>query len=231
MAHLTRYLAMTAAAVPLLLSLPGCVEHHQAWLPVESQKNIQVDWVIIEHDIDFADGSARLGRDATGRLAGFLARHRVGSDDFLFVSAPDDGLGAQRQSALVSELRDLGYAPKVRVERIRPTTSVMVGRYVVTPPRCPDWTKAAGPDQANQISSNLGCATAVNLGLMVANAGDLVQGRELTPLDADVAALAIERYRQSAQWMLETRGAGGGGENVDKADRYQPKETKSSGTQ
>ena len=52
-------------------------------------------------------------------------------------------------------------------------------RYLVTLPPCPDWSKpAAGAgDFTNTASSNFGCATAVNLGLTVAQPADLVEAR------------------------------------------------------
>jgi type IV pilus biogenesis protein CpaD/CtpE len=49
-------------------------------------------------------------------------------------------------------------------------------------------------DFTNAPSSNFGCATAVNLGLMVASPGDLAAGRSLEPADGKPAASAVARY-------------------------------------
>ncbi|MCH7664864.1 MAG: hypothetical protein IH936_02915, partial [Acidobacteria bacterium] len=47
------------------------------------------------------------------------------------------------------------------------SVAVIVGRYVATPPNCPDWRKPANQNFQNSPSSNFGCANAVNLALMV----------------------------------------------------------------
>jgi pilus assembly protein CpaD len=72
---------------------------------------------------------------------------------------------------------------------------VSVGRYVVTLPVCPDWSKPEADDYTNTPPSNFGCANASNLGRMVANPADLVHGTPLGPADGDFAARGIQRYR------------------------------------
>jgi pilus assembly protein CpaD len=72
---------------------------------------------------------------------------------------------------------------------------LVVGRYVVTTPDCPDWTKPTTGDRGNSPSGNFGCATATNLGLMVADPGGLVVGRSLGPNDPYLSTGAVRRYR------------------------------------
>ena len=62
-------------------------------------------------------------------------------------------------------------------------------------PGCPNWSRDPGFDPLNLPLSNLGCANAVNLGLMVADPGDLLPRRTLAPADATREAEAIVRYR------------------------------------
>jgi pilus assembly protein CpaD len=75
------------------------------------------------------------------------------------------------------------------------SVTVTVGRYVATPPPCPNWEKPPGYDWANTPMSNLGCATASNLGLMLADPGDLVRGREVGASDGTAQAKAVEQFR------------------------------------
>ncbi len=49
-------------------------------------------------------------------------------------------------------------------------------------------------DFTNALPSNFGCATAVNLGLMVASPADLAGGRQLAPANGKPAAAAVDRY-------------------------------------
>jgi pilus assembly protein CpaD len=72
---------------------------------------------------------------------------------------------------------------------------VLVSAYEVVLPGCPDWSRDPAFDPRNLPLSNLGCANAVNLGLMVADPADLERGRPLGPADAVRESEAIVRYR------------------------------------
>ena len=78
----------------------------------------------------------------------------------------------------------------------------MLGRFIVVPPDCPDWSKPADSDPANRSSSNLGCATAVNLGLMVADPEDLVRGHRPGPSDGAYGARLYRDYRDGKQTAM-----------------------------
>lgn len=72
---------------------------------------------------------------------------------------------------------------------------VRVGSHLVRLPGCPDWSRDPAFDPWNLPLSNLGCANATNLGLMVADPADLAGGRELGPADGTREADAVARYR------------------------------------
>jgi pilus assembly protein CpaD len=80
---------------------------------------------------------------------------------------------------------------------------LVLERYLVTLPACPDWSRRSGLDFDNQPLSNLGCATTTNLGLMVADPKDLVRGRPLDRADGVQQAEAIVRYRTGKVVELE----------------------------
>jgi pilus assembly protein CpaD len=65
---------------------------------------------------------------------------------------------------------------------------------LVTLPRCPNWSQPPSHDFTNATSSNFGCATATNLGIMVAKPGDLVAARTLGPAPGQPAAAAVNTY-------------------------------------
>ena len=88
------------------------------------------------------------------------------------------------------------------------TVDVVVRRYVVTLPACPDFTDAPGRTWNNTVSRNWGCANAINLGMMVANPGDLVRGRPGTRRDGEFAVLAIQRYRTGETKKLDPEDVG-----------------------
>jgi type IV pilus biogenesis protein CpaD/CtpE len=99
---------------------------------------------------------------------------------------------------------------------------VEVGRYLVTTPACPNWSKASGTDFTNSFPSNWACATQTNLGQMVANPSDLVVGQPLSPALGPTEVAAVDRYladkvkpprpsSSSVSGGASGAGAGGGG--------------------
>ena len=80
---------------------------------------------------------------------------------------------------------------------------VLVAGEEVVLPGCPDWTRDPGYDPLNLPLSNLGCANAVNLGLMVADPGDLATTLPTSPADGTREAEAIARYRGDKVKELE----------------------------
>jgi hypothetical protein len=84
----------------------------------------------------------------------------------------------------------------------------------------PDCDNAALPPPSQWAGAwhnpdlNLGCATAHNLGAMIAEPHDLVVGRDPGPADGERAVLSIQRYRRGEEKPLmseRTSGLGGGG--------------------
>lgn len=72
--------------------------------------------------------------------------------------------------------------------------SVSVPVWVATVPECGAWPEAVSPDYRNQNTANFGCATARNLGLMVANPADLARARDSTGRSAIRAEDVLTKY-------------------------------------
>jgi len=71
---------------------------------------------------------------------------------------------------------------------------VIIERYVVITPSCANFLKSFGDADQAYDYANFGCADAVNLGMMVANPRDLIQGRPLGGAEGVMAAAAVNRY-------------------------------------
>lgn len=194
------------------LMLAGCNPQAPAWTPADSSpKPLKVDYVKLKHPTIFAAGSAKLAAGETEKLTAFLNDAQVTSDDHVYLEpASGDKLAAQRIGQLAHELTQRGIGASTlppAPEGVAPNQLlVLVERYIVTPPSCPDWSKDPVSNHDNTPPSNFGCATVTNLGLMVADPRDLVIGRQLGPEVGDPALYAIERYQ-----VGKPKSPGGGG--------------------
>lgn len=197
-----------SAVLFLSASLTGCFFQTAAWSPAESPKNNSVEFISFKHQVSFGDSGARLDMAERRRLESFLGRVRIGYGDDVMVgvrgrknSARDSALSGRRMTAVMAHMGNLG----VPVKEMPPgpetapwdgTVRVHIGRHVVLGPSCSDWSKPGSGDWVNRPSSNLGCATSKNLGLMLADPGDLIRARPLTPADGAAGALRVDEYRQ-----------------------------------
>jgi pilus assembly protein CpaD len=175
------------------------------------QREPQPNLVEYRHDVEFAAGRFSLGREEGRQLEAFLARVGVGYGDRVYLAAASPGAGedeaagrlAERRAESVSsflELNDVHVDALIDdygdASPLGDTVTVLVHRYVVDLPACPDWTERPWKKHDNRPASNWSCATATNFGMMVADPGDLVRGREPGPGDGERLAGAVERYRK-----------------------------------
>lgn len=190
----------------LLLSLTACAREQAAWTSVEAPNRLQVDWRSESFVASFQPGAAELGADERAKLARFLDASLRTGDERITLSPPTD-LDRALTTRRIDHLRQIvaSAAPR-RPVTVAPiadgrlgagSAMVVVGRYVVSTPSCPNWRKPSGIDSANQPSSNFGCANETNLGLMVADPADLVVGHELDRAEAEAMQHGIRRYRDN----------------------------------
>jgi len=183
------------------LSLAGCIADASKYTEAPTFKDLQVRYTQTDLIMAFAPGSAVLSITEAARLTQFL--NRVGIDEgdriSLGVDPAAGALADARLQVVAAYLRGQGIVATSGAvpPKTMPVGQVVVdvGRYVVTTPPCPDWSRVSGPEFTNMPSSNFGCATTTNLGLMVADPGDLVAGRGHGAFDGGPASLAIQRYR------------------------------------
>ena len=214
-----RYLCLALG----LSTLAACADRTTYWSPTESPKKNKVSWAEFHHPVYFTGSSAKLNKAEKEALARFLSRVARGHGVQVMLatgSAKPSALTKRRETTLASHLIASGHS----VSRIQAQKSytprpgkvrVTVGRYIVTPPACPDWSKDPTGDPANQVTSNYGCANETNLGLMVANPESLIRGTDIGPADGEAVTKGIENYRagevEKAGATSARDGAGGGG--------------------
>lgn len=174
------------------------------------------------HEVAFATDSAEPAGAELSRLDAFLDQLPAGTARrFVLTGRADERVGetynldlsARRARAVASQIRrraatgdEIAVAalgegsPATEGEARRPdsrdrSVDVAVTAYLVRLPGCPDWSRDPRLDRSNLPLSNIGCANATNLGLMVADPADLARGRDLGAADATREAEGVVRYR------------------------------------
>lgn len=200
---ITRKPAWIGLICVALLGACDRIPDFKAYAPYDPQpaRAPRVQPVAIAHMVPFVPGNVTLDAAAGQDIDAFLARQGVDRTDALEVAIPVGGgeLARDRAARVAAYLKlkrlssglVIDDDPKMPSDAVR----LVIHRYQVTLPGCPDWTGRGGITHSNKPSSNWGCASAVNLGLMVANPRDLVQGHDGGPGDGEAQVLSIQRYR------------------------------------
>lgn len=216
-----RLLATTALALVAGGGLAGCAAMsdaaHGVGLPVQDFSEVTTareprpELVAFSHEVRFAGVREDLDAAEAERLRAFIDRagSGYGGDDVFVVVVAAEGAPGSQQSTLAARRAAAirGFLGRERIPasvvqippepgRGRDLVAVSVRRYVAVLPACPDWTGVPGADFNNQPASNWSCATAVNFGMMLANPGDLVRGRDPGYADGELAARSVRLYRE-----------------------------------
>jgi pilus assembly protein CpaD len=192
---------LSALALPVMLALAACRPGAAEYTESEAPKLLGLDSAGTQFALAFAPGSARLAPGEGARLHRLAFAGAISPEDRVTVSASGDPrLQQLRTRTISSELLGFGIvaAPNSVGGVPRDRAIIAVGRYLVTLPACPNWSKAPNADFTNALPSNFGCATASNLGLMAASPSDLVSGRPLGRADGRIAVSAMQRYTSDA---------------------------------
>ncbi len=208
-------------AVASLLMTTGCAGLYES-TGLENQKRNKVEMVRLPYMLTFSENKHRLDRTEVNALAAFLTNNNVGYGDELSMDFPleKDGSLSELNKKRLSYVTDLlkyhgiimagevtpyGVAPKTDEARL------LISRYVVTPPRCGDWSRNSTSNYNNAPMQDLGCTTQANLGLMVANPRDLITGNRSGHPQTEKAAKAVNAYVNSASKATSAGGTGGKG--------------------
>lgn len=209
------------------------IDTTRGWLPASSPKKVEVDQAQYRHVIYFNTDKDEIRAEERDRLLAFMAAvNPSGHDNIRLEGHADERandvynieLAARRINAVKEflvehDLDNASVQASTFGERFPASpgsneqawsrnrrVEIVLERFVVTPPACPNWSRRSGLDYANQPHSNFGCATETNLGLMVANPSDLVRGRKLGPADGVHQAEGIVRYREDDLPELQEEG-------------------------
>lgn len=197
------------AGASMLLATAACTPSSN-WSEVQAPKRNHVEPVRLVHDVRFANGS-QLSPAEMAQLDGFIARHDIGYGDRVYVLTENTRGASQQSTNVLNYMRAHGIAAAAlpSVEAQAGLVRVVVNRHIIVPPNCPDWSKPMTAEYSNLPMSNLGCSNTANFGGMVADPGELVQGRQPGPADAEGSTGAIQRYRKDDIKPLEKVGTEG----------------------
>lgn len=187
----------------ILISLglvASCGGSNSSWTGKEVEKRNTVSVVKLTHDVRFEADNAQMSDSERSRLERFISDIDPTYGDVVTIEI--DSSDQAHWDVVAGELKNLGLrintaATNTGGKPAEGAARVVIARHIVNPPRCPDWRKPAYPDYKNTASSNFGCATATNLGAMIANPRDLVEGQEFSGPDAERASLAVRNYQQN----------------------------------
>ncbi|MGD9536191.1 MAG: CpaD family pilus assembly lipoprotein [Alphaproteobacteria bacterium] len=198
-------------AVLGLLSLGACSASMEGYTPTATtSKRPVAEWTVSKLDLRFEPGSARLSAGEEKRFVNTLAMEDATRPIRLVARTNASGIAPELAVERAAVLREMasarGFSVQYQADGVAlddpaasDTAYVYIGRYEVTVPGCPDWRKPVVADFSNKESTNLGCANAMNLALMLADPGDLAWGDALSSADGQREALAVERYRAGTQ--------------------------------
>ena len=129
-------------------ALAACNTPADEWTTTQAPRQLRVDFQRLTHATAFPSGSAQVAPAERDSLLGFLRSSEVTPDDTIYLEAADgDKLSSPRIGALVRDLSRKGYSvatlPSARDAVPANSLLVVVERYVVTPPDCPNWSRSA----------------------------------------------------------------------------------------
>jgi pilus assembly protein CpaD len=192
----------TTLLAALAVIVAGCAQTVADWTPATTSNELQVKWVTHDHTISFNSRANLLTNREARSLDRFLSQIDLRPSDRLFVDVgPQSGevVSDTRIDVINEQLRH--YVPGAQALAITGEKGtagnirLIVGRYVVLPPNCPDLSRPSASNPGNFNDSNFGCSTQRNLGLMLADPGDLLRGRSLGPADGEAMSRGIRDYR------------------------------------
>lgn len=182
-------------ALALTLGVGACAPV-TSFTDAETPKNLKLDTATTDVDLRFAPGGADLAAADAVRLRRMAASGRIGPRDRVTIAASGPPHLAEERAGTVSTLLlHYGIVAIPAAANTAPNRGRLeVIRTLVTLPPCPNWSKSSSYDFGNQPSSNFGCATQTDLGMMVANPSDLAGGLPLSGAAGQPAAAAVNRY-------------------------------------
>jgi pilus assembly protein CpaD len=205
-------LAFGLAAMTLAACTNSDLNHRliteATWKQDQAPAQPEVRRIDVQHVVAFAPQGFELNDVERESLDMFVQQNSLQPGTHVSVAAPTNtaaqaARSRNRLAAVRTELQRMGISSTVvRAESTDHKNTgdevVVFGQAVaVLSPDCPGYNTPVTLDFEWRPDTRLGCANAVNLGLMVANPSDLAQGRPIGPGDGEELAAGVARYRAS----------------------------------
>jgi len=176
------------------------------WKQNEASAQPEVRRVDMQHVVAFAPQGLDMNDVERESLDMFVQQNHLQPGSHVSVAAPTNtpaqsARSRNRLAAVRTELQRMGISSTVvQAESTDHKNTgdevvVFAQAIAVLPPDCPGYNAPITLDYEWRPDTRLGCANAVNLGLMVANPSDLAQGRPLAAADGEEQAAGVARYR------------------------------------
>jgi len=153
------------------------------------------------YTLDFRVDRNRLTSDAIDDMHSALRDISPEAVESVMVRiAPSQAANEERREHIIKLLRYMGYPRKVvHFESLKGTRAreahLDIAYAAVVLPHCPDWRTSPYLTYSNTHNANFGCASTVNLGLMVADPRDLEKGTGNVTPDSERNSTVIRNYR------------------------------------
>lgn len=178
----------------------------------DMRKANRVDLVQFNHQINFDGGKSLPNGAEYDRFDTFANSIKLGYGDEVVLR----GSTPARREAMRAYLERLAIPVTIQSESgskdelSANAIKVVVNRYVVTPPACPNWSNFDGTQERNTPGSNYGCSVDASLGHMIANPRDLVQGQTMEPAYSNPMVRTLSNYEQGKAIRPKSQSSKGG---------------------
>ena len=166
---------------------------------IDLPKN-QVEVISFTHVVDFSGDSSSLTKSEMTGIDNYLYNQGVGYGDQLSLDfATGDGAWQTKLATVNNFLKTRGYWVKYATQSGSITdpglAALVVNRYSVVTPDCQALAEESFVPTELWTNKTFGCITTHNLGVMVANPQDLIEGQPDTLPVTYAAVRAIQLYR------------------------------------
>jgi pilus assembly protein CpaD len=213
--HGSSLLALGLASMALTACTSSDLDHRlitfATWKQADQIAQPEVRRVDVQHVVAFGSQAMAISDVEREALAMFVHQNNLQPGAHVAVAAPTKtatqaARSRNRLAAVRTELQRLGLSSTVVTAQSTDNKNtgdevvVFAQTVAVLSPDCPGYNTPIALDYEWRPDTRLGCANAVNLGLMVANPSDLAQGRPIGAADGEESALGVLRYRTDAVW-------------------------------
>ncbi|MCH8171856.1 MAG: hypothetical protein IIA70_00905 [Proteobacteria bacterium] len=162
----------------------------------------EVEVANFSHQINFSGEAGALSGADLAAIDNFLNAEGVGYGDQLVLDfAAGDGAWQAKMTAVNNFLKTRGlwvkFASQTGSVSDPGSAALVVNRYSVITPDCAALSRESFVPTEMWVNKTFGCVTAHNLGVMVANPQDLIEGLPDTIADTRGAVRALELYREN----------------------------------